>query len=114
MHTPHSTSGSESDNNLAHVPTPTASAIPSRLPRRAFLKLSGITLATTAFSSLPAMAGPFAPSDFEKLIPADKKLRPEWVQSLFARGESTVYRKQRLYPLRAQLLVGRNELLEVG
>jgi uncharacterized protein (DUF608 family) len=67
----------------------------SRVPRREFLMLSGLTIAVTALNSLPVMAGPFAESDFEKLIPADKKLRPEWVQSLFARGERTVYRKSR-------------------
>ena len=39
-----------------------------------------------------AMAGPFTRADFEKLVPADKKLRPEWVKSLFERGSRTVYR----------------------
>ncbi len=38
------------------------------------------------------MAGPFTREDFDRLVPADKKLRPEWVKSLFARGERTVYR----------------------
>jgi uncharacterized protein (DUF608 family) len=38
------------------------------------------------------MAGPFDPSELEKLVPADKKLSPEWVKSLFARGARTVYR----------------------
>ena len=38
-----------------------------------------------------AMAGPFTRADFEKLVPRDKRLRPEWVRSLFARGERTVY-----------------------
>jgi hypothetical protein len=38
------------------------------------------------------MAGPFTRRDFDKLVPADKKLRPEWVQSLTARGQRTVYR----------------------
>jgi non-lysosomal glucosylceramidase len=64
------------------------------LPRRDFIALSGITLATLAQSG-PAMAGPFQTSDFETLIPRDKKLRPEWVASLTARGESTVYKKSR-------------------
>ena len=32
------------------------------------------------------MAGPFEASEFEKLVPADKKLDPAWVKSLFARG----------------------------
>jgi uncharacterized protein (DUF608 family) len=38
------------------------------------------------------MAGPFTRADFEKLVPADKKLSPEWVKSLTARGEREVYR----------------------
>jgi uncharacterized protein (DUF608 family) len=42
------------------------------------------------------MAGPFTRQDFEKLVPADKKLRPEWVASLTARGERTVYRSAEL------------------
>jgi uncharacterized protein (DUF608 family) len=37
------------------------------------------------------MAGPGEPSDFARLVPADKKLNPEWVKSLFARGEPTFY-----------------------
>ena len=38
------------------------------------------------------MAGPFTRADFDKLVPADKKLTPEWVKSLTARGEREVYR----------------------
>ena len=41
---------------------------------------------------MPVMAGPFQASDFQKLIPADKKLSKEWIASLFARGTRTVYR----------------------
>ena len=42
------------------------------------------------------MAGPFVRTDFEKLVPSDKKLRPEWVRSLFERGQRTVYRGEDL------------------
>ena len=38
------------------------------------------------------MAGPFTRKDFDRLVPADKKLRPEWVSSLTERGEPAVYR----------------------
>ena len=38
------------------------------------------------------MAGPFEAAEFEKLVPADKKLQPDWVKSLFARGTREVYR----------------------
>ena len=37
------------------------------------------------------MAGPFTRADFEKLVPADKKLSPEWVKSLTARGTRTTF-----------------------
>ena len=38
------------------------------------------------------MAGPFTREDFDHLVPADKKLSPDWVQSLFARGMPEVLR----------------------
>lgn len=41
---------------------------------------------------LPAFAGPFEGAEFERLIPADKNLRPEWLKSLFERGAATEYR----------------------
>ena len=37
------------------------------------------------------MAGPFTRADFDKLVPADKKLHPGWVKSLFARGTPEVW-----------------------
>ncbi|HLK60031.1 MAG TPA: GH116 family glycosyl-hydrolase [Chthonomonadaceae bacterium] len=67
----------------------------SPIPRRDFLALSGFAVAGLAMNALPVMAGPFAETDFEKLIPPDKKLHPDWVKSLFARGERTVYTKTR-------------------
>ena len=47
-------------------------------------------------SRLQAMAGPFESADFDRLVPADKKLSAEWVESLFARGTPTVYRGEEL------------------
>ncbi len=44
----------------------------------------------------PVMAGPFDGSDPEHTAPADKRLRAEWVRSLFERGEPTVYRGDEL------------------
>jgi hypothetical protein len=37
------------------------------------------------------MAGPFDRSEFEKMIPPDKRLAPGWVKSLYARGKREVY-----------------------
>src|SRR5207245_263972 len=54
-----------------------------------FLKLVGA--GAVAVAGLPVMAGPFSDGDFAKLIPADKKLAPEWVKSLFERGQRTFY-----------------------
>ncbi len=47
-------------------------------------------------SASPAMAGPFEAADFARLVPPDKKLSPEWVKSLFAKGSRTVYRGDEL------------------
>ena len=62
------------------------------LNRRSFLKTSAFAAAGLTFTRLPIMAGPFTREDFDHLVPADKKLSPEWVKSLTARGERTVYR----------------------
>lgn len=96
MDTPSAASSTPSGDEPIPILAPEPLAPSSTgMPRRDFLKISGLTLAASALNRMPAMAGPFAPSDFEKLIPADKKLRPEWVRSLFERGERTVYRKSR-------------------
>lgn len=59
--------------------------------RREFLRRA---MAASAAGLAPwgAMAGPFETSDFEKLIPADKKLSEDWVRGLFDRGVPSVYR----------------------
>ena len=64
----------------------------ARATRREFLEFVGATAAATWLSAGPAVAGPFAAEDFEKLVPADKRLSPDWIKSLTARGEPTVYR----------------------
>ncbi|HEY3897916.1 MAG TPA: GH116 family glycosyl-hydrolase [Chthoniobacter sp.] len=61
-------------------------------PRRDFIKLASAGLAAVLAPGMRAVAGPFETADFEKLVPADKKLDPAWVKSLFVRGERTVYR----------------------
>ncbi len=67
----------------------------ARLPRRDFLKFTGLTAAGLAWSPRPLMAGPFAEADWDQIIPADKKLHPDWVAALYGRGTPTVYTKAR-------------------
>ncbi len=64
--------------------------------RREFLKGSAAAVLGLTFSRLPAMAGPFTRADFNRLVPANKKLSPKWVKSLFARGEPEVLRGSEL------------------
>src|SRR5512137_1006156 len=64
----------------------------SGLERREFLRLTGAQTVALLAAGVPVMAGPFGRGDFQFLVPADKKLRPEWLASLTARGEATVTR----------------------
>ena len=64
--------------------------------RRDFLKLAGVAGGVAMLAEGFAMAGPFTAADFDKLVPRDKKLHPEWVASLTRRGEPEVYRGQEL------------------
>ena len=61
--------------------------------RRSFLKLTGTAaLSLAATSPFGAIAGPFEPADIaDHFVPVDKKLRKEWLNALFARGEPTWY-----------------------
>jgi uncharacterized protein (DUF608 family) len=68
-------------------------SIPTRQwARRDFLKTSAATVLGLAFSRLPVMAGSFTRQDFDHLVPADKKLSPAWIKSLFERGAPEVLR----------------------
>ncbi len=62
--------------------------------RRAFLKLSGAGAAGVAFGAtgIRPMAGPF-PAELraDHLVPADKKLTPDWLASLRSRGIPEVW-----------------------
>jgi non-lysosomal glucosylceramidase len=66
------------------------------LARRAFLKSTALAAAGIGLSRRMAVAGPFTLADFEQLVPADKKLNPDWVKSLFERGEPQVWRGSEL------------------
>src|SRR3972149_1979447 len=63
-------------------------------PRREFIKLAGVSAAVSAPGrGLPAIAGPFSADDtIDHFVPADKKLKPEWIEALTAKGERAVYR----------------------
>jgi len=69
---------------------------PPNWNRREFLKFSTATTLGMVFSRLPVMAGPFTREDFDQLVPADKKLAPDWVKSLFARGTPEILRGDEL------------------
>jgi uncharacterized protein (DUF608 family) len=67
------------------------------LSRRDLIKIGSVAAAgslTVGFQ--PAMAGPFVAGDFEKLVPADKKLTEAWIRSLYERGEPEWYSREEL------------------
>jgi uncharacterized protein (DUF608 family) len=59
--------------------------------RRNFLGTISLAAAGSFFLPRMVMAGPFVPGDFQKFVPADKKLSDEWVRSLFERGTPRIY-----------------------
>ena len=75
---------------------PSGGCCNSAMDRRDFLRLAGAGSMMLLAANYPAMAGPFETADFDKLVPADKKLRPDWVRSLFERGAKAVYRGDEL------------------
>ena len=67
-----------------------------RIKRRSFLKQSAVLSAGYLALRMPVIAGPFAPGELNGLhIPADKKLDPEWIKSLYERGVPTTYLKSK-------------------
>jgi non-lysosomal glucosylceramidase len=63
-----------------------------KIERRDFLRLVVLSTIAGLAPAVPIMDGPFESCDFDKIVPADKKLDPAWVKSLFARGTPTIYR----------------------
>ncbi len=68
-----------------------ACGTPVNLPRRDLLKLAAFGAVSTLYGTAGAEPLPPVVDDFEKLIPADKQLSPEWIRSLFERGEPERY-----------------------
>ena len=62
--------------------------------RRDALKILGTVASAALLPGLAsgAMAGPFERASFDKLVPTDKRLTPQWIKSLYHRGEPAVYR----------------------
>jgi non-lysosomal glucosylceramidase len=60
--------------------------------RRHFLEVSTAATLGLFLSRLSALAGSSTRTDFDRLIPTDKALSPDWVKSLFARGAPEVLR----------------------
>ena len=61
------------------------------ISRREFVQLAGLGAAALATGST-ALAGPFTGQDTaDHFVPADKKLQPQWIEQLFAKGSSTWY-----------------------
>jgi uncharacterized protein (DUF608 family) len=68
----------------------------SHVTRRDFIRIAGVSTVALLTAQLPAMAGPFTREDFDKLVPTDKKLNPDWVKSLFARGTPEIWSGEQL------------------
>ena len=66
------------------------------MPRRDFLWLAGVAGGAAALGEAFATDGPFTAGGFDKLVPRNKRLRPEWIASLTRRGKPQVYRGQEL------------------
>jgi hypothetical protein len=67
-----------------------------QIKRRDFLKNTCILTAGFLANRMPVIAGPFLPGELNGLqIPADKKLDPEWIKSLYKRGAVTTYLKSK-------------------
>ncbi|HWD39376.1 MAG TPA: GH116 family glycosyl hydrolase [Fimbriimonas sp.] len=64
----------------------------SGMPRRDFLRITGATAAGAALGLPLRMAKQASHSEFENLVPANKKLSREWIKSLTARGKRSTYR----------------------
>ena len=60
--------------------------------RRNFLKTTALGTAALSFAKTNIFAGPFNFDGVDFLIPEDKKLSQEWINSLYNRGEAELYK----------------------
>ncbi|MHB0956702.1 MAG: GH116 family glycosyl-hydrolase [Pirellulaceae bacterium] len=84
------------DNLKKTTACTTGCACRSGINRRDLLRWTGAGALALGIPHWSAMAGPFDISDFEKLVPADKRLSAEWVKSLYDRGEPDWYTGEEL------------------
>ncbi len=71
-------------------------SLPILLTRRDVIKTSATAALVMMLGESPAMAGPFTREEFDRLVPADKKLDKAWVDSLFAKGTPQVLEGEEL------------------
>jgi uncharacterized protein (DUF608 family) len=69
---------------------------PSGMDRRTFVRVIALGAAASLAATGRVMAGAAETPGFESLVPADKKLSKEWLDSLTARGEPEIYRGEEL------------------
>jgi len=64
----------------------------TKINRRDFMAFTAAGAAGAVLNNtlLPVIAGPFEENEYLKTIPVDKKLNPQWVASLTARGKPTI------------------------
>lgn len=66
------------------------------MKRRVFIQHSGLLATGIGLRKISAIAGPFSKNDFRGFVgPADKKLDPSWVESLYERASPTTYYKSK-------------------
>ncbi|MFZ5831079.1 MAG: GH116 family glycosyl hydrolase [Planctomycetota bacterium] len=72
--------------------TPASGCCSGEMPRRTFIQMAGLAASATVASRAKAIAGPFDKQDTSgHTVPADKKLSPDWIAGLFAKGHRTWY-----------------------
>ncbi len=74
----------------------TGCCTPSSNSRRDFIKIAALGASALTLPQMPVFAGPFNFDENNHLIPADKKLSSEWINSLYERGLPDLYQNEEL------------------